>query len=373
MKMGDEYNHLDDVGLMEDRQFICSSHGLITMNNNARNLCARFIKNGDRVYDVLSKYEEVSIFQGNTMKEGASRDLIRTMAPLLRANGVTDHSAYTFGKEDLKLMPGAERAMKYIADLQPTFINTSSIEQHMMSVAEKLGFNMGNINSSQLPFEPIVINKKEARELREMCTTISKMDPKRIPTTLPEQGEPYDKEGWEMLVELDRIFLDRIPDMDFFSGLSSVISVGSNEKSYTLLEIRRQSSIDFDSTLYVGSGPTDNQALDIVRDGGGLAVSFNGSAATVRNADIAIISPDSTVVAVIAAEYYNEGIEAVHELIKNWNLDYLREKTGPDRYLLDSFIKKYPLELPEVIRVTNKNVKSVTQRSEDFRRVHYHN
>ena len=371
--MGDEYNHLDDIGLMEDRQFICSSHGLITMNDNAKNLCARFIKNGSKVYDVLARYEEVSIFQGKTMKEGASRDLIRTMAPLLRANGVTDQSAYIFGKEDLKLMPGAERAMKYIADLQPTFINTSSIEQHMMSVAEKLGFNMGNINSSILPFEPIVINKKESKELREFCTAISKMDPKRIPTTLPEQGEPYDRDGWEMLVELDRIFLELIPDMEFFPELANISSVGANEKSYTLLEIRRQSSIDFDSTLYVGSGPTDHQVLDIVRDGGGLAVSFNGASATVRNADVAIISPDATVVAVIAAEYYNEGIEAVYELIKNWNVDYLREKEGPDKYLLNTFIKKYPNGLPEVIRVNNKNVKSVTERSEEFRKKQYRN
>ena len=371
--MADEYNHLDEVGLMEDRQFICSSHGLITMNNNARNLCARFIKNGERVYDILAKYEEVSVFQGKTLKEGASRDLAKAMTAFLKANGVTDHSAYLFGKDDLRLMPGAERAMKYIADLQPTFVNTSSVEQHMMSVAERIGFNMGNINSSQMPFEPIVMNKNEAREVRDMCTAVSRMDPKRIPTSLPEPGEPYDSTGWEMLRDLDDIFLDRMPDMEFFPGLTSVVSVGANEKSYALLEIRRQSSIDFDSTLYMGSGSTDHQVLDIVKDGGGLAVSFNGCASAIRNSDVAIISPDSTVAAVVAAEYYNEGIEAVYELVENWTVEHLREKEGPDRYLLDTLINISPKGLPEVVRITNKNIKAVTERSEAFRKKYYKN
>lgn len=366
--MADEYNPMEEVGLSEDRQFITSCQGIISSNNNTRELCARYIRNGGRVFDVLSKYEEMNIFPMKAGKEGASRELMRTLIPILKANGVTDHAAYSFSKDNLKLVPGAERTMKYLNELEPCFINTGALDHHMMTVTEAIGFPMTNVNCSQASFDAMDIPRQEAKELREMAGKIADMDPSLLPEDLSELETRGNERGWKIIESLDAMFLNRLPDMEFFPELAAVVSVGANEKSYALLEIRRQSSIDFDSTFYAGSGPTDHQVMDIVKDAGGLALSFNGCTDTVRNCDIAVISSDMITMAVLAAEFYNEGIEAVHTLAKNWERQFLKDKEGPDRYLLDTLLATYPKKLPEVFIVNNDNVDDVAKKSETYRK-----
>jgi len=356
----DEYDHMEELGLMEDRQFICGCHGFLTPTNSTRDLCARYMRDGGRVFDVLSRYEEVaSMFLRSEKDDG--NGIIKMIVPLLRAHGVTDHGAYTFFKENLRLMPGAGQAMRYLRDLEPCFINTGALDHQMMNVTELLGIPMTNVNCSQASFDSVDISKQEGKELRDLAAKLARMDPDEIGFT-EEEG------GTRAMGIIDAVIAERIPEMDLFNDLSNIVSIGANEKSYTLLEIRNQTSVDFDSTFYAGSGHSDHLAMDIVRDTGGLAVSFNGCADVVCTSNIAVISPDSTVVAVLAAEFYDGGIESVHELVDEWTLDHLRKKEGPDRHLLDELLRTSGRRLPEVARVTLDNMEELTERSEAYRK-----
>ena len=369
----DEYNPMDELGLHEDKQFVSNCHGFIVKNNNTRELCANFIKNGERLYDVLSRYEAVTVYTSKTVKEGATRELMKLLVPLLKANGITDHSAYNLSGETLELMPGADKAMHYLGNLLPCFINTSSYEHHMMNVTESIGFPMSNVNCSQVSFDSLEMKTSEARELREISSKIARMSVDDLPEKFLEQGWGGTRKGWDMMEYLDRTFLERLPEMEIFMELEETVPIGVNEKSYTLLEIRRQSNIDFGSTVYVGGGATDHQALDIVSDGGGLAISFNGTEDSVRGSNVAVISSDSIVIAVLTAEFYNGGIESVHELIDNWNMDYLSKKEGPDKNLLDTFRSRFPKRLPEVFRINTGNIESVIEKSKTYRKKFYQN
>ena len=364
----EEYSPMDELGLVEDKQFVSNCHGFIVKNNNAREICAKFIKNGERLYDVLSRYENISVYASRTVKEGATRDLMRLLVPLLKANGVTDHKAYTFGKSSIDLVPGADNTMHYLGNLLPCFINTSSYEHHMMNVTDAIGFPMSNVNCSQVSFDDIDLSRSEAKEFREISGNIAKMNPEDLPERFLEPGWGGTRKGWDMMEYLDKVFLERLPSMEVFADLQEVIPIGANEKSYTLLEIRRQSSIDFNSTVYVGGGNTDHQALDIVSDGGGLSISFNGCGDAVRSSNVSIISPDSVVVALLTAEFYNGGIESVHELIENWNMDYLKKKAGPDVNLLNTFLSRFRKKLPEVVIVNNNNAEELAEKSDAYRK-----
>ena len=369
----DEYNPMDELGLHEDKQFVSNCHGFIAKNNNTRDLCAKFIKNGERLYDVLSRYEAVTVYTSKTVKEGATRELMKLLIPLLKANGMTDNSAYNLSRDTLDLMPGAERAMRYLGNLLPCFINTSSYEHHMMNVTDAIGFPMSNVNCSQVSFDSLEMKTSEARELREISSKIARMNVDDLPEKFQEQGWGCTRNGWDMMEYLDRTFLERLPEMDVFHELGETVPIGTNEKSYTLLEIRRQSGIDFGSTVYVGGGTTDHQALDIVNDGGGLAISFNGTEESVRGSNVSVISSDSIVIAVLTAEFYNGGIESVHELIDNWNMDYIAGREGPDKNLLDTFRSRFPKRLPEVSSVDEDNIEDIVERSKAYRKKFYQN
>jgi energy-converting hydrogenase A subunit R len=356
----DEYDHMDELGLTEDHQFICGCHGFLTPNNSTRDLCARYMRDGGRVFDVLTAYETVAAIDIRADREDGN-GIVKMLVPLLRANGVTDHSAYTFFKENLNLMPGAEHAMHYIRDLEPCFINTEALDHQMMNVTDLLGIPMTNVNCSQAAFDSVDIGRREGKELRDFTARLARMDPNVILSG--DEGLSV-----RMVGEIDAMIADRLPKMDFFEDLSHVVSIGANEKSYTLLEIRNQTNIEFNSTFYVGSGPSDHLAMDIVKDTGGLAVSFNGCREAVWNADIAIMSRDSTVIALLAAEFYDSGMESVHSLIDGWGAESLRKKTGPDRHLIDELLRRSGRGLPEVVRVTEDNMEAVAEKSESYRR-----
>ena len=364
--MDDGYDHMEEIGLSADRQVISGCRGLLTPDDSIREICARYLRDGGRVFDMLSKYEELSsLYPEDGGGEGGG--MMRTVVSLLRANGATDHGAYTFYKENLRLMPGADRAVHYLRGLEPFFINTGSLEHHMMNVTESLGITMAGVNCSRASFDLIEIGKNDAKELREFVSEVAKMDPNVI-SDLIEVGLKEDHKGWGLLERIDSMITERIPEMEFFDGLSHVVSIGSNEKSYALLEIRNQTEINFDATVYVGSSPSDNNAMDIIRDTGGLAVSFNGSAEAVWGSNVAVMSPDSTVIAVLAAEFYDGGIESVFDLIGNWSADFIRKKEGPDRHLLKELIRVSGKRFPEVVAVNDDNREDIARRSEIYRK-----
>ena len=142
----------------------------------------------------------------------------------------------------------------------------------------------------------------------------------------------------------------------------------SHKKAYQLLDIRRQTNIDLDSTFYLGSDNTDFQSLDLVRDAGGVSVAFNGTDFAVRGSTIAILSKDSTVGAVFAEQFFSRGIESVLDLARNWDRKYLKEAEFPDRNLVDAMLAAHPRKLPEVYIVDRKNVDEIAARSAEYRK-----
>jgi energy-converting hydrogenase A subunit R len=112
----------------------------------------------------------------------------------------------------------------------------------------------------------------------------------------------------------------------------------------------------------------DYQAMDLVCDSGGLAMSFNGSEFAVHGCNIAVLSRDCTVAAVLVQEFYNEGIEAVFDLVGNWNRETLKKADCPDRCLMDAMIAANPKKLPEVYIINNSNVKDIAEKSNAYRK-----
>jgi hypothetical protein len=54
-----EYDPMEELGFVHDKQLVCSSLGFLQMNNSTRDICKKFIKNGEKLYDLVSRYEDV--------------------------------------------------------------------------------------------------------------------------------------------------------------------------------------------------------------------------------------------------------------------------------------------------------------------------
>ncbi|HKM09700.1 MAG TPA: hypothetical protein VJX93_04355 [Candidatus Methanomethylophilaceae archaeon] len=361
-----EFDTLDELGFVSDKQFICSCWGFLTRNNGTRDICDRFIRNGGHFYDIVSRYDSLCAYV-LSREEGRSGNLIKIIAPFLKAFGASDLQVHNTSAESLELMPEAGHTIRHAMNVMPGFITTGLYEHDVMNICDALGIPMGNISYTDLSLDSEDMTRPEGRILRDLASDITSLRLPRTeyPLNVPMELDPLDV---RVLKIMDKVVEDMKSLESTQAMMRSMSSIGSNEKAYTLLEIRRRTSIDLDGTAYVGSHASDYQAMELVNESGGLSISFNGDDFAVRGSTIAVLSNDCTVAGVLLQEFYNSGIEAVTDLVENWNRKYLKERTFSDPHLVNAMLKVNSRKLPEVFIVDRDNVNEIAEKSSAYRK-----
>ncbi len=367
--MPDEINPMADMGLVHDKQAIIEPQGLFTNRNAARDLCEHFIPKGGKFYDLVDRYWMVTTYVLNRDNHGKGSDTVRMVAPFLKAFGATDYDTVKFFRENMTLARGAGETARYMMNLMPVFMNTNMYRHGAEVLCDKMGIAGNFLNASSLDLNDDVcdMTRREARELREMAETVTSL---RMPKDKYELDVPLELSSAEtdMIVRLDDIFTNRLSGTAAGDMISNTVSVGANEKAYTLLDLRKTTQVDLDGTVYIGSSVMDYQVLDLVKDGNGLAMSFNGDEFSVHGANVAVIADDCIAAAVLSAQFYDSGIQGVFDLIDHWNPEYLRSYPFPDRNLLNSMLKRSGRKFPEVYRIDRDSVGGVAARSNAYRK-----
>ena len=324
------------------------------------------MENGGHFYDVLDRYDRLTAYV-LSREDATAGSCCKWCVPFLKAYGATDHLIHQNSRKNLRMMPNADRTMRYISNLMPAYINTSVFEHGMMEILDRLGAPLCQISDTKLCVDQSMMGRSEARKLRELAAEIATL---RIPDTFYELNVPTELKDEDVTIirTLDSVLPGKVSSLGAMGLMESVDPMTSHKKAYRMLDIRRLTAIDLDSTMYVGSASTDFQPLDLVRDGNGLSVSFNGEEFAVRGSNVAVLSEDTTVASVFASVFFDKGTVNATLMAENWSRDYLRKMDFPDQALLDSFLRENPDGLPEVHLVTEKNVDEVSKRSDAFRR-----
>jgi predicted HAD superfamily phosphohydrolase len=361
-----EFDPAAELGLEHDKQLVCSCKGFLQCNNSSRDLCRRFVDRGDKLYDMISRYDDVVAYVLNR-SEGRSGSTPRFIVPFLKAFGITDYAAMEYCGTALKLMPEAKRVMRHLMDTLPVFVSTSSYEHNVMNICSELDIPRILVDCTDVSFDDQPMTKQEGRMIREMANNITGL---RMPRYEYELNVPVQlkQDEIDMVRALDETFNEKFRDLSASNMMRQFKSVGANEKAYFMIDLRKRTNIDFEGTAFIGGDITDIHALDMIKDKSGLAMSFNGCDFAVRKSNIAVISRDCTVAAVLAQEFYNEGIEAVFDLVENWNRETLRKKDFPDPYLMSSMLTSNPKKLPEVHIIDNDNVDEIAKKSDKYRK-----
>jgi len=357
------YDHMEELGLRNERMVITSCDGILTTNDYNRDLCARLITNGANFYDIISRYDMLAAnVAGRDMELIGNR--ARMAAVFLKAHGITDHMAYRFAVDNLNLMDNARETMDYVTSLMPTFVMSSAFEHHSMAVRDQLLSEPADMRSSEVEFDSIGMDRAEARQLVSIADRISRL-------SLPKELDIADdiaKEDVEILMELDEVFMEQLPELTSFGEYTALTTFGVGQKSFRMLEYRKERQIDVGSTVYIGHDYEDKPSMELIRDSDGLSIAFNGDPNVIRSCNIAVIGDTATPLAALAAEFYDYGIEAVFDMADNWNAEYLDKRICSDRNLTNAFLEQCRKKLPAVIHVTKDNVDDVIARSLAYRR-----
>ena len=348
------------------RVFISDCEGPISKNDNAFEITASFVLNGGKLFTVVSKYDDVlaDVLKKPDYTAGSTLKLI---LPFLKAYGVTDARMEEFSAQNLILIANSKDTLQHVKAVASAFIVSTSYEHYIKALCKAVDFPYQNTYCTKLSIDKYAVTEQETWRLKEIAQEISQMPIITIP---PEAKtiEDFSAADQETIGRLDKIFWSEIPAMGVGRFFSEVTTVGGSEKAAAIKDAATKLNVPVEDVMYVGDSITDVEAFQFVREKGGLTVSFNGNDYAVRNAEVAVMSENSVVTAVIADVFCRQGKQAALKLVENWNLESLEHNGVVSLSLLDHLFTLHPQTLPKVQIVTAENMETVAKKSSEFRK-----
>ncbi|MBM4400770.1 MAG: hypothetical protein FJ045_02340 [Crenarchaeota archaeon] len=348
------------------RVFISDCEGPISKNDNAYEITARFVPNGDKLFALISKYDDAlaDVLKKSGYSAGSTLKLI---LPFLKAYDVTDKQMEEFSAQNLILIANSKDTLQHVRAVATAFIVSTSYEHYIKALCKALDFPYENTYCTKLNIDKYFITEKEKRRMREVAREIAQMRMINIPPTAKHM-EDFSSTNQETIRRLDAIFWSEIAGMSLGRVFSDVTTVGGSQKAAAIEDAVAKLHVPLEDVMYVGDSITDVEAFQLVRDNDGLTVSFNGNNYAVRNAEIAVLSENNIVTAIIADVFCRQGKQAALNLVENWNLQSLERNGVVSLSLLDHLFSLYPQTLPKVQIVTAENMETLAKESSEFRK-----
>jgi energy-converting hydrogenase A subunit R len=347
------------------RVFISDCEGPISKNDNAFEITSAFVPDGDKLFTVISRYDDVlaDVIKKPNYKAG---DTLKLILPFLKAYDVTDRKMWDFSAQTLVLIPNVKDTLQYLQNIAHSFIVSTSYEHYIKALCHALEFPYENTYCTRLSIDRYRIAEKEKAQLQEIAREIAQMPIIEIPQKAKSLKD-FPKADQETVRRLDEIFWKEITDMKSGRMLFEVNPVGGGEKAEAVEDIVQKLSVALKDVMYVGDSITDVETFKIVREHGGLAVSFNGNQYAIKNAEIAVLSENSLVTAVIADIFCRFGKQQALCLVENWGRGEL-ERSAVNLTILNRLFALYPKELPKVKIITRENMEILAKESSEFRK-----
>jgi len=345
--------------------FISDCEGPISKNDNAFELTSYFVPDGAHFFALISKYDDVlaDVVKKPGYKAG---NTLRLIIPFLKAHGATNEKIREYSSRNVLLVPGAGDTLRFVKDIMPSFIVSTSYEQYISSLCNLVGFPYGNVYCTKLDIDKYEISEKELAMLRKIREKISTMEMIEIPEKA-RFVDDFSQRDQETIQRLDEIFWEEIPRMESGKMLKEVNPVGGYEKAKAVQDIVEKLDSRLENVMYVGDSITDVPPFQLVRENGGLTISFNGNEYAIREAEIAVLSGNTIVTSVLAEVFSRFGKNHVIRLVKEWNPSGLKKYCAAPM-LLDRMFKLYPKTFPQVEIITAGNRERLKRESSVFRK-----
>jgi energy-converting hydrogenase A subunit R len=345
--------------------FISDCEGPISKNDNAFEITKEFIPNGDRLFTLISKYDD--ILADNLKKpDYDAGSTLKLILPFLKAFNVTERKIEQFSANNLLLIKDSKISLSYIRKLSPAFIVSTSYEQYIKALCEAISFPFENTYCTKLSIDKFSISDKETKYLRKIAKELSEMPQIIIPTNA-NSIDDFSLETQKVIKKLDNLFWKELSSSSLYRFFTDVIPIGGSQKARAIKDVVKKNNNSLKNVIYFGDSITDSEALSLVKKNGGLAVSFNGNQYAINNSDVAILSDSNLVIAIITNLFCLFGTKSTLKLLKNWNATVL-EELGMESGLLRRFLIDNPGNLPLVEILTTKNTKFLIEKSNIFRK-----
>ena len=299
------------------RQFNTDCEGPISKNDNAFELAQAVIPRGGDFFAKLSKYDDVlaDIDEKPGYKAG---DTLRLILPFFKAYGLTDPFIREYSAQNVLLIPEADTALRYIRSIMPAFIISTSYRPYISSLCQLIGFPAENAYCTELSIDDYHIPQTEIKYLKELHREILELPEIDIPASAVSRKD-LDDGSVTCIDRLDKLFWEEFPGMASGKLLEEINPVGGFEKAEAIKKSCERTGIPLSEVMYTGDSITDAEAMKLVRNAGGVAISFNGNRYAIQSAEIACMSPKALILAAFAIVFKEGGAKSVRALASEWD------------------------------------------------------
>jgi energy-converting hydrogenase A subunit R len=283
---------------MFEKSFITDCEGPLTLNDNAFELCAHFIENGDELFKILSLYDDylVDVVKKEGYKAGNTLKLI---LPFFVLKNLKNKDLIDFSKNNIYAVRDSKFLLTYLKEAMNTYIVSTSYGQYIEALSNYMEFPFKNTFYTDVDVDALYLNEEELSRIAEYKNQI---------LNNPKNYELFDE-----------IFFSEIPKMSIYGKIKKINVVGGLGKKLAIDNIIDRDKIDINNILYIGDSITDVEPLQFARENDGISISFNGNEYSLKVAQIAIVSPSAITTAVIADIYANNDKNKVLQFINEYN------------------------------------------------------
>ena len=311
-------------------QAVFDLEGPISPQDNAYEVMG-LVENGDHIFEVISKYDDVLTLQGRKNYEPG--DALKLIVPFLIFNGISEEDIKKVSRQ-AKIVNGAKELINWLkSDNWKIYIISTSYEQHAHNIAEQLGIESDSVYSTKLPLDSYLLESKS-----DDMSMIEKTQAD-ILSFYFKYGINNTKKFNDIVNKLDKVFFSDMPKTRFGKILNQIQVIGGERKVTAMIHAIGGLSYIKD-TMAVGDSITDYKMLKAVKEGCGLSIVFNGNTFSLPYAVVAIAGEDIRSIYLLAKMFTEGGRELVFTTAKNLEDNFKENEIDSQKIFKDVFTPK---------------------------------
>lgn len=287
--------------------YITDCEGPVSRNDNAYEIAEAFLREGGRLFSLLSKFDD---YLGDIEKVEGYRygSTLRFILPFLKTADVTDREIQGFSGQNITVVNSIRETLQAINKLMPVYVVSTSYVHYIKEVCQYLGLNMANMFCTKVSFDDYSMDEDERKVIMDYHEAFLE-----LPPITWDDNNRVTPDSQRTIDALKMFFADRLPSLPVYRWMKDVDPIGGRGKAEAILQIVKQTGVPLNDVLYVGDSITDVDAFQLVRDGEGFSVSFNGNRYAVQSAEYIVVSEDATILRDMATHFYQHGKGAIQE------------------------------------------------------------
>ena len=335
---------------MFEKSFITDCEGPLTLNDNAFEMCAHFIDNGDELFKILSLYDDylADVVKKEGYKVG---NTLKFILPFFVLENLKNNDLIDFSRNNIYAVRDSKFLLKYLKESMNSYIVSTSYGQYIEALSNYMEFPFENTYYTKVDVDSLSLNDEEASKIAEYKNQIL------------NNPKDYDL--------FDDIFFKEIPKMSIYEKIKEIDVVGGLGKKLAIDDIIKNEKIDINQILYIGDSITDVEPLEFARSNNGISISFNGNEYPLKVAEIAIVSPSAITTAVIANIYAdydkNKVLEFINDYNSHNNLKELFDEYDVNQDIKSKFFEVFDDNYPIIKIVKENNFDEILNESVNMR------